>query len=167
MVDESDGATADIRSSVNNAAATPHQKLVQAMPKWSFKSQMSLLVHKESKIPLCQWFKVVSVRYIKYCCFVCECLGLIIRGMQHGNSVEQETARLHKQVQSCSSACTGGPSFCLACLRRSSLTGGFKTFLNNCQELNCLETRRWKVAILACINCMSPVQADQGRKCSP
>ena len=52
MVDESDGATADIRSSVNHAAATPHQKLVQAMPKWSFKSQMSLLVHtKRAKFP--------------------------------------------------------------------------------------------------------------------
>ena len=48
--------TADnrVESRVNNAAATPRQKLVQAMPKWSFKSQMSLLVHKESKIPLCQ-----------------------------------------------------------------------------------------------------------------
>ena len=43
-----------IESSEHNAAATPRQKLVQAMPKWSFKSQMSLLVHKESKIPLCQ-----------------------------------------------------------------------------------------------------------------
>ena len=43
-----------IESRVNNAAATPRQKLVQVMPKWSFKSQMSLLVHKESKIPLCQ-----------------------------------------------------------------------------------------------------------------
>ena len=43
-----------IESSVNNAAAIPRQKLVQAMPKWSFKSQMSLLLHKESKIPLCQ-----------------------------------------------------------------------------------------------------------------
>ena len=114
-----------IESRVNNAAATPRQKLVQAMPKWSFKSQMSLLLHKESKIPLCQWFKVVSVRYINYCCFVCECLGLIIRGMQLGNSVEQETARLHKQVQSCSSACTGDPSFRFACLLRW-LKGGLK-----------------------------------------
>ena len=54
MASDSDGAVADIKSRVNNAAATPRQKLVQAMPKWSFKSQMSLLVHKESKIPLCQ-----------------------------------------------------------------------------------------------------------------